>query len=536
MLKKRQILPLLIIAFFVLTMIAPLIKMLSHIATVDVIAIITSKRFINALINSLLVSTASTVISVVLAIVLAWLISQSNIKFKNFFIMVFTLPMLIPSISHGIGIIVLYGQNGVITNILGLKTSVYGFIGITLGSVMYSYPVAFIMVYDIFGYEDKAPYAAADVLGIPQSKQFFSITIPYLRKPLIAVIFAVFTMVITDYGVPTMVGGLRTTLSMMMYQDVIGQIDFGKGSVIGLILLIPAIVTFLVDMLNKDKGNTAYVFSNFDRHKSKLKDLLAYIFCVAISIMVLLPIITFSALTFIAKYPVNMRVTFHNIAHTFNMNAGRFLANSIIVAIIASIFGVAISFATAYFTARMRSKFSRILHLVSIASLAIPGLVLGLSYAMFFSGSFIYGTVMILIIVNLVHFFASPYLMLYNTMCKTNENLEAVGATLGIPRIRIILAVILPQSKDTIIEMVAYFFVNSIITISAVAFLFNTQNKPISLMITNFEGNRLIECAAFVSVLILVVNLCIKILAIALKGRKMKLVDNKKAIRDIDVL
>ena len=55
---------------------------------------------------------------------------------------------------------------------------------------------------DVIYYEDGAPYEAAQVLGIPQWRQFTVIMLPYLRKPLISVVFATFTMIITDYGVP----------------------------------------------------------------------------------------------------------------------------------------------------------------------------------------------------------------------------------------------------------------------------------------------------------------------------------------------
>ena len=61
--------------------------------------------------------------------------------------------------------------------------------------------------------------------------------------------------------------------------------------------------------------------------------------------------------------------------------------------------------------------------------------------------------------------------MMYNTFGKLNGNLEAVGQTLGISRMRIILNVLVPQSKSTIAEMFSYFFVNSMMTISAVSFL-----------------------------------------------------------------
>jgi iron(III) transport system permease protein len=66
--------------------------------------------------------------------------------------------------------------------------------------------------------------------------------------------------------------------------------------------------------------------------------------------------------------------------------------------------------------------------------LAVPGVVLGLSYVMSFKNMPFYGTIFILVIVNIVHFFSSPYLMAYNSLSKFNPNLEDVAHTLGISR------------------------------------------------------------------------------------------------------
>jgi len=107
--------------------------------------------------------------------------------------------------------------------------------------------------------------------------------------------------------------------------------------------------------------------------------------------------------------------------------------------------------------------------------------------------------------------------MMYNTFGKINQNLESVGQTLGITRIKMIKDVFIPQTIRTILEIFSYFFVNSMITISAVSFLANTSNKPISLLISQFEGNMLIEASAFVSLLILAVNIVTKMTVYLLK-------------------
>lgn len=137
-------------------------------------------------------------------------------------------------------------------------------------------------------------------------------------------------------------------------------------------------------------------------------------------------------------------------------------------------------------------------------------MVRGISYVLVFKGSVLYGTLLILVMVNTIHFISSPYLMMYNSMSKINENLESVGATLGISRAYMIKDIFIPQCKGTLMEMFSYFFVNCMMTISAVSFLSTTANKPISLMINQFEAQMQLECAAVVSLMILVVNLVIK--------------------------
>ena len=180
------------------------------------------------------------------------------------------------------------------------------------------------------------------------------------------------------------------------------------------------------------------------------------------------------------------------------------------ISLIVAFLGIAVSFVTAYLTARSGYKSAQILHLMSMTSLAIPGIVLGLAYVLVFKGTFLYGTLAIIILVDLMHFFASPYLMMYNSLGKMNQNLESVGFTLGISRLRMIKDVIIPQIRSTFLEVFSYFFVNSMMTISAVSFLFTYKTKPISLMIGQFEAQMNLECASIVSLVILTVNLLMK--------------------------
>ena len=512
---------LLLSAVFLSLVFFPIAVMFANIDAESISAVVNSHIFLESVKNSLVSASLATVITVIVAYALASWIERTNIRLRGLFSVIFVLPMLAPSISSGMGLVILFGNNGLITRLLGLDASIYGLGGIVIGSVLYAFPVAFLMLSDVLRYEDASPYEAADVLGLSRLNKFRAITLPYLRKPLISVIFATFTLIITDYGVPLMVGGKYVTLPVVMYQEVIGQLNFGKGAVFGALLLIPAVIAFVIDILNKDRSNSAFATKSHERKNGVLNKSFAYVGCTAVSLFVLLPIITFVLLAFSTDYPTSLVPTLDNIAKAGKLRAFEYLFNSITMALVTSVIGVTVAFMTAYLSARMKSKMSSFVHISAIISAAIPGIVLGLGYVLAFKGTPLYGTLVVLIMVNLVHFISTPYLMIYNTLSKLNENLESVAHTMGIDRFHIIKDVLVPQCRGTLFEMLSYFFVNCMMTISAVSFLATTSNKPISLMINQFEAQMQLECAAVVSLIILIVNLLIKTVIHLIKNKKI---------------
>lgn len=514
----------LLILFFTVAVVIPLVGILSNLATADIGKILTSPATRDSLKRSLFSSLTATVISVFTASAAAWCMTRSKIPLKPIFNLLLLLPMLIPSISHGMGLVILFGSNGKLTNFFGMTQGLYGFWGIVIGSVLYSFPVAYLMIYDVLRYEDSTPYEAASVLGIGKFRRLTAITLPYLRKPMLNVLFATFTLIVTDYGVPIMVGGRYKTLPVLMYEEVIGRLDYGKGSVFGVILLIPALLAFAVDLFCSDNKKSSFVTHPFELAKNTVRDVLSFVITSAVALCTVYPVFSFVQLTFAKRYPRDMGFTLEHIKLTAERGAFTYLLNSVMTALFVALIGMAVSFICAYVTSRYSGKASRLIHLMSVTSLAVPGLVLGLSYVIVFKGTFIYGTFAILILVNIIHFFSSPYLMMKNSLGKINANLESVGQTLGISRVRMVLDVIVPQTRKTLVQMFSYFFVNSMMTISAVAFLARNTTKPISLMITQFEAQTQLEAAAFVSLMILCVNLLMK-LAVYIADRR---VDKRK--------
>lgn len=509
----------LLLLYLLVTVALPILYLFSTIRGEHVQQILTSAQFLPMLKNSVVTTLIATVISIVLSFLLAWLLNRSNIRFKSVFVVLFTLPMLIPSISHGMGLVQLFGDNGLITNLLGWNIGLYGYKGIVMGSVLYSFPVSFLMFNDSFQYEDFTVYEAAGVLGLSKWQQFVTITLPSMRRTIVSAVLAVFTMVFTDYGVPLMTGGTVMTLPVYMYREVIGMMNFSGGAVVGVVLLMPAVAAFLMDLRNSGiSASGSTVTKAYRIEKNRTRDVLVYILFALVLFLLCLPIFAFVFLSFVKQYPIDMSMSLDTAKKLLSSGIGMYFVNSLAVALLTALLGTCLSYFSAYVTARSQKALSnKVLHFISMLSLAIPGIVLGLSFVMTFKGVPFYSTIFILVLVNIVHFFSSPYLLAYNSLSKFNPNLEDVAQTLGISRLRVLFSVYIPCTRATIVEMYSYFFVNSMITISAVSFLINFRTLPLSLLIPQLETQSFIEGTAMVSLLILMINLVEKGIAFFIK-------------------
>jgi iron(III) transport system permease protein len=509
----------LLLVYLLISVAFPILYLFSSIRGEHIQDVITSAQFLPMLQNSLVTTLLATLISVVLSFALAYALNRSNIRFKSLFVVLFTVPMLIPSISHGMGLVLLFGDNGLITNLIGLNINLYGYTGIVMGSVLYSFPVSFLMFHDSLQYEDFTVYEAAGVLGLSKWKQFITITLPSMRQTIVSAVLAVFTMVFTDYGVPLMTGGTDMTLPVFMYREVIGMMNFSGGAVVGVVLLIPAVVAFLMDLRKSSAGGSASTVTKpYIVEQNKRRDILVYISFAVVLLILCLPIIAFICLSFVKQYPIDMSFSLEAFTKLLQSGIGMYFVNSVAVALLTALLGTCLSYFSAFITARSaKTSANKVLHFISMLSLAIPGVVLGLSYALSFNNVPFYSTIFMLVMVNIVHFFSSPYLLAYNSLTKFNPNLEDVAESLGISRMRMLFSVYVPCTMSTVVEMYSYYFVNAMITISAVSFLVNFRTMPLSLMIPQLESQSFIEGTALVSLMILALNLLEKGIAFFVK-------------------
>lgn len=523
---RHECLRLISVGCILLFAILPLMTLAFHVSTADWQYILKDNVFWEAIKNSLIYTTASAVITTVLALAAAYLLNSASLRKKNLYVIALTLGMLVPTISVGLGLRILFGTNGFIDLLTGVEIEIRGFPGLIMGSVMTSFPATFLILYDALHYEDKGPYDAASIMGIPRSSTFFKLTIPYLRIALISAFFACFTLIFSDYGMPMEIAGKVKTLPMYLYDQFMGSFQYGRGSIAGFVLLVPSIISFVFDLIFKDQSSEKQDrLIKAEKSFSRTVSVVLVVLC----IVLFTPQLAFISLSFTQSFPNDLSFTFDHIANIFSNTHGvgltAYILNSLELAFLTALLGTGFAYLLGYLSVRQTGRMGKAIDLLALSTIAIPGLVLGIGFIFMFKGTngTFYGTILILIVVNIFHFIGSPYLLAKNCLNKINSEYEVIGETLGISKGRIITNVIIPSSATTLVEMFSYFFLNSMITISAVAFLCTYDNQPLSILITTCEKNSNYEMQSVISLIILFLNAAARGLftgIIALMNRK----------------
>lgn len=465
--------------------------------------------------NTIYISVFTAIVSTLIGFVYAYGVTRTNIKGKQFFRYAALIPLFLPTVVHGLSLVYLFGVQGVVTN-LGWDIGLYGKTGIILSEIIYTFPQSFLMFYIALNYADGRLYEAAETMGCGNLKKFRYITVPSVKYTLINSLFVCFTLAFTDFGAPKVVGGSYNVLATDIYKQVAGQFNMNMGAVVGTLLLIPAIISFAVDRITsrKESGAISSKASALRIKDSTPRDVVFYVICSGVTLCLFIMVAVLFMGAFTKYYPYEMGFTLEHFNFSESTGGIQSFINSVVMSLLSAIAGTAFVFIYVYLVER--SKSSRVLkvigRLLSSIPLALPGMVIGLSFIFFFNSpdnplNFIYGTVAILVLANVVHFYSVPFVTASSALKKHDKDYENVADSMRIPLWKSFTRVIVPLSLPAILEIFLYYFMNSMVTVSAVVFLYSAQFKVASIAITHMEEAGDIAQAAAMSLLILLVNI-----------------------------
>ena len=430
-------------------------------------------------------------------------------------------PIFAPSLLPAISLVYLFGNQGVIKGLMFGET-IYGPIGIVIGLAFWCFPHALMILVTALSNTDARLYESAKVLRTSGFRTFMTITLPSIKYGLISAAFVVFTLVMTDFGVPKVIGGQYNMLATDIYKQVIGQQNFAMGAVVSVVLLLPALLAFAADRWVQRK-QVALLSARAEPlipQKNPLKDWTMLLLCLPVPIIILTVLGMAVYASLVTFWPYNLSLSLNN--YQFDLTDGggwEAYYNSVEMAAWTALIGTMFIFYNAYLVEKIKGmKWLRTLyHLAAMIPLAVPGMVLGLAYVFFFNApnnpfNFIYGSMAILVICTIAHYYTVCHLTAITALKQIDNEFEAVSASLKVPFYVTFWRVIMPVSLPALLEIAAYLFMNAMTTVSALVFIYSADTTLASVAVLNMDDAGDIAPAAAMGVLIMgtciIVKLC----------------------------
>ena len=528
--KNREIKVIFVIlaVFFFAFLCVPMLRILMQSFTADgaegitfanYTAVLTEKGFLQATANSLLVSACSALITTVLAFVLAYTIHYTDAgrRYKSLIAKAAVLPMLLPTITYGFAIIYSFGKQGLLTRLFGRQLfDIYGFNGLLLGYVIYALPISFMLINNTMGYIDKKFTVVSRLMGDTPVRTFWMTVLQPLLGTLAASFIQTFFLCFTDFGIPTSVGGQFEVVASVLYTEMLGSVpNFGNGAVVALVMLVPSVVSITV-LTILERYNVRYSkISQIELKKDRARDTVFSGMSALILIAVFSVFLVMFLVPFVDEWPYRISFTTEHVRAVFADSTlfGVYI-NSVIVALVTALAGTLVSYGAALVTARssVDGKLKRVIESIALVTNTIPGMVIGLAYLFCFSGTGLQNTFAILIICNMVHFFSTPYLMMKSSLSKMNGSWETTAMLMGDNWVKTIIRVVTPNAVSSLLEVFSYYFVNAMVTVSAVIFLAGARTMLVTTKIKELQYFNQYNEIFVLSLLILFTNMAGKFL------------------------
>ncbi|HEY0198541.1 MAG TPA: ABC transporter permease subunit [Rhodanobacter sp.] len=462
-----------------------------------------------AALHSVLMAGATTVAVVLAGLTIAMALHRSRVPGKQLIRGALLLPMLAPSLMQGLGLIFLLGRNGLIHQWTGLNTDIYGFSGLLIANFCYALPQAVFIISVALARTDRRYYDAAETMGASAWRQFVDITLPQAKFGLLSAGFVVFTITITDFGNAIVVGGSYQVLATEIYDQVSGQMDFGMGATIGMILLLPAILSVCLERVaSKHRDGGSEHALPFEAAPDRLRDTGLSV----ISALLLLPLVATIATvvyaSFVKLWPYRLGLTLAHY-HTDLPDGYGPVVTSLKVSIIVAVFGTLLLFMLALGVRRLPSALARPLYVAATLPAAVPGMIVGIAYVMAFNSGplsqWLYGSIAIVALCNFYHFHTQGFLTMSTGLRSVPGALEDAVSCLGGRVLHSVRDVVLPFAAPAIVSVFFLLFMQSMVTLSAVIFLITPDLSLASVSVMQLNENGFVSQAAAYSTCIVVV-------------------------------
>ncbi|RKX90896.1 MAG: iron ABC transporter permease [Spirochaetes bacterium] len=483
--------------------------------------IVSSWYLRRAFLNSMMMGALTAVFGAAVGFIFAFTLARTDVPLKKFFHIIAIIPIISPPFIGALSIIMLFGNNGMISSsLLHLaNTKIYGFRGLLFAQIVTFFPVAYITLKGVLESISPTLEDAALDLGGSRFKVFRRVTFPLALPGIASAMLVLFVETLADFGNPLILAGSQfPILSVQAYLEITGMYNLSKGAGLAFVLLIPSITVFFIEKYWVSKKR--YVTITGKPTQSTLKLVspaakwLLFALCMLFALTILLIYVTILWGALVSVWGSNSTLTLKHFAYVFSVGFKAVRDTVIIAGLSTPVAGV-LGMVIAFLVVRKKFPFKHYMEISSMLSFAVPGTVVGIGYILAFNSYplLLTGTLLILLLNFIFRYVPVGIQSGVAILQQVDPSIEEAAIDLGADSKSTFRKVTLPLMIPAFFSGLIYSFVRAMTAISAVIFLVSSRWNLMTVQImSQVESGRLGAAAAFSVILVVIILFAILII------------------------
>ena len=455
-----------------------------------------------AFINSASMSLCTTIAGLILAGFLAQIRVKYNFPLAKLLDIVSWILMIMPSFILAQGWVFFASGNGIARSWLhieGMNNFLFSFPGLVTVMVLCKYPMAYVAIKSALEWYPARLVHAARLNGASPFKAWTSVQLPLCMPAYFSAAMLIFMDTVGDYGMSSTITAVYSfpTLPYTIYSaNCSSPVRFDMAGVLSLYLVVMIVIAMILQfyMMGRkrfdylDSGTEQVVPKKVSRSASALLSAVSGIFSlVALGI----PIGSSFIMSFSNSFSIErFAFTLDNYKNVLQPDGALLegIRNSLSLAAVAAVVGLILGFAVAYTLTYSQFKLKRLIDMLTLVAMAVPGVVLGIGYIFVWNqkwlqplGLNLYGKPEILILASVASAVPLINRVLVGGMSKVPQELlvasQVQGARLG----KRLKTVLLPLLHSSMVSAVLAAFGGSVFNLAITTILYppNYSTLPV---------------------------------------------------------
>ncbi|ACR80664.1 MULTISPECIES: iron ABC transporter permease [Kosmotoga] len=478
--------------------------------------VLTTRNYSRALWGSIKLGMLTATTSTLVGFLFAFSLTRMKLKGKKFFATMATLPVISPPFSLTLSIILLFGNNGLITRrLLGLTSfDIYGLDGLVIVQTMGMFPIAFLVLSGVLEAIDSTLEEAAMNMRANRWKVFTTVTLPLSIPGIASSWLLVFSNSMADFANPLILSGKYKVLSVEAYLEVTGMHRLQNGAALSILLLIPTLTAFLIQRYWVNRKTYVTVTGKPSARIIEIVNRPVKIFLTTMMGLISAFLIglysTIVAGCFVKNWGIDYSFTLENITEALSRARDALIDTTTLAAIATPIAGI-LAMIVAMIIVRKKFPGKKLLQMFVLMPFAIPGTLVGISYIIAFNRPplLLVGTGAIIVINYVIRELPVGVESGVATLKQIDPAIEEAAQSLGADSPTVFRTIVLPLIRPAFISSLSYTFVRSMTAVSAVIFLISAKWYHITILIYNFSENLRFGLASVLATTLIIIILAV---------------------------